>query len=315
MRNRVEPKISVVTIFLDGLPWLEEAIQSVLAQTDVDLEYILVDDGSSDGSSAIARSFAARFPDTVRYIDHPGHANRGMSASRNAGVAVANGEFLAFIDADDVWLPDKLSRQLGWFAKHSEIVMVCDSAIYWYSWGGGKDEPVLAGPVQDAVVLPPMALLETYPLGRGHAPCPSGILIRKSAYEEVGGFEASFTGPLQMYEDQAFFSKIYLDYAVLFTRDCGLLYRQHPASCVAENMRSGLYDQVRLHFLQWLGSRLGKHDTADRRVRRAWRRAMRPYRFPVLYTCSRRTHAFARIVAHTTIYRAFRVIRRLRIVS
>lgn len=282
-------KISVVTIFLNGLPWLQEAIDSVLAQTGLDLEYILVDDGSVDGSSELAQSYAARFPGTVRYIDHPGHLNRGMSASRNAGVAAATGEFLAFIDADDVWKPGKLSRQLNIFAQHPELAMVADSAIYWNSWDGGKDKCVLAGPIQNKIVSPPVALLETYPLGRAHAPCPSGTVIRRSAYEAVGGFEASFTGPLQMYEDQAFFSKLYLDYPVLFTRDCDLLYRQHPASCVAENVRSGRYDQVRLHFLRWLGVQLDRQEKIDPRVRAALHRAMLPYRYPLLYNLMRRS--------------------------
>ena len=297
MSNIQAGKISVVTIFLNGLPWLHEAIESVLAQTGVNFEYILVDDGSVDGSSELGKSYAAQFPGIVRYIDHPGHANRGMSASRNAGVAVAAGEYLAFIDADDIWKPGKLERQLSIFSRFPELAMVADSAIYWSSWNDGTDKTILAGHLQNQPVNSPDALLHTYPLGRAHAPCPSGILIRRSAYEAVGGFEASFTGPLQMYEDQAFLSKVYLRFPVLFADDCDLLYRQHPSSCVAENVRSGNYGQVRLHFLQWLGAYLELEGTNDPRIRAALRRALLPFRFPNLYAFLRQLIRLSRKVA------------------
>ena len=78
------PRVSVVTIFLDAARFLEEAIESVLAQTFDDWELILVDDGSSDDSTQIARGYADRWPRRIRYLEHPNHANLGMSASRNA---------------------------------------------------------------------------------------------------------------------------------------------------------------------------------------------------------------------------------------
>ena len=81
----VQPLVSVIMIFLNEERFIGEAIDSVFAQTYPKWELILVDDGSSDRSSEIARSIAARHPGQVRYIDHPGHSNLGMSASRNAG--------------------------------------------------------------------------------------------------------------------------------------------------------------------------------------------------------------------------------------
>src|SRR5206468_2884667 len=80
------PTVSVVVIFLNAERFLDEAIQSVMGQTYPHWELLLVDDGSTDGSSAIARGYTERQPNRVRYLEHPGHRNAGMSASRNLGL-------------------------------------------------------------------------------------------------------------------------------------------------------------------------------------------------------------------------------------
>src|SRR5215207_11709928 len=104
--------VSSVMIFLNAEKFIEEAIESVFAQTYDNSELLLVDDGSTDDSTQIALRYAERDPEKVRYLEHPGHRNRGMSASRNLGVSHAEGEYVAFLDADDVWLPYKLQRQV-----------------------------------------------------------------------------------------------------------------------------------------------------------------------------------------------------------
>src|SRR5205807_873118 len=82
-------------IFLNAERFLREAVESVFAQTYPHWELLLVDDGSTDRSGEIARRFAADRPDRVRYLEHPGHENRGMSASRNLGIRSARGELVA----------------------------------------------------------------------------------------------------------------------------------------------------------------------------------------------------------------------------
>ena len=79
-------KVSVIVIFLDAGKFITESIESVLAQTYANWELILVDDGSSDQSTSIAKDYARRFPDKILYFDHPGHKNLGKSTSRNLGV-------------------------------------------------------------------------------------------------------------------------------------------------------------------------------------------------------------------------------------
>ena len=127
--------------FLDGIRFLPEAIDSVVTQTYPEWELLLVDDGSTDGSSALARDYARGWPDRIRYLEHAGHANRGKSTSRNLGIAEARGELLAFLDADDIFLPDKLTRQVGLLREQADAVMVYGNTEYWVSWN--PDRPVL----------------------------------------------------------------------------------------------------------------------------------------------------------------------------
>src|SRR2546427_10186945 len=98
-----QPLVSVVIIFWNAERFLQEAFASVFAQTYPTWELLLVDDGSSDESTAIAQRYVEHHPGQVRYLEHPGHANRGMSASRNVGIRHARGPYIAFLDADDVW--------------------------------------------------------------------------------------------------------------------------------------------------------------------------------------------------------------------
>src|SRR5215213_10038849 len=83
------PRVSVISIFYNAEPFFAEAIDSVLGQDCDDFELILVDDGSTDSSSALALSHASRDSERIRYLEHPNHQNRGMSASRNRGLSEA----------------------------------------------------------------------------------------------------------------------------------------------------------------------------------------------------------------------------------
>ena len=105
------PLVSVVMIFLNEERFIEEAIETILAQSYPRWELLLVDDGSTDQSTAVARSYADRHKDNITYLSHPNNENRGMSASRNLGIRHSRGEFVAFLDADDVWFSYTLARQ------------------------------------------------------------------------------------------------------------------------------------------------------------------------------------------------------------
>ncbi|MEI6331191.1 MAG: glycosyltransferase family A protein [Pseudanabaena sp. ELA645] len=108
-----QPLVSVIIPVYNREKFLAEAIDSVLAQTYRPIEIIVIDDGSTDKSGEIARSYAE-----TKYIYQD---NQGVSVARNIGVDAAQGEFLAFLDSDDMWLPNKLETQINYMLKHPEV--------------------------------------------------------------------------------------------------------------------------------------------------------------------------------------------------
>src|SRR4051812_19789675 len=132
MATAEAPLVSVITPFYEAAPFIEHAIASVGGQTYSNWELILVDDGSGDGGSEIARAATNSVAD-IHYLEHPGHAHRGVSASRNAGAAVARGDLIALLDADDLFLPTKLERQVAALQAHPAAGMVIANTLFWHS--------------------------------------------------------------------------------------------------------------------------------------------------------------------------------------
>ncbi|WP_144427427.1 glycosyltransferase family 2 protein [Nostoc piscinale] len=136
-----KPLVSCIVIFFNaGEKFFIEAIESVFAQTYDNWELLLVDDGSTDGSSVIALQYAEKYLEKVRYLQHEHHQNRGMSATRNLGIRNAKGEYIAFLDADDVWLPQKLEQQLAIMESNPQAKVVFGSTQFWYSWTGNPKD-------------------------------------------------------------------------------------------------------------------------------------------------------------------------------
>lgn len=284
------PLVSVIIICFNGADFLREAVDSVLAQIYVNWELLIVDDGSRDGSSEIARSYVARDPSRIFYLEHEGHNNRGMSASRNLGILHAKGEYLAFLDADDYWLPDKLKTHVGIMDSHPVVGMLYGTAKYWFSWTGRAEDrerdsvPELRAR-QETLFNPP-ALLPLLLNGKAEVPCTCSVLVRRDAAQRVGGFEESFRG---MYEDQAFYAKVCLSVPVLATSDCLAWYRQHPKSHSAEIARSGEWISTQYAFLQWLEIYCAKTHMTDATViqtlrRKLWLNKQARSRFPAIVT-------------------------------
>lgn len=285
------PKVSVIVTFFNAERFIREAIQSVFAQTYGNWELLLVDDGSTDASTSIAREFTDGWSRQVHYLEHPGHANRGASASRNLGIHAADGEYIALLDSDDVWLPQKLEQQVAILQSQPKAAMVYGRTCYWHSWTG-KPEDVdknfipEPGVPPDTLVDPPNSLPVLYPLGTGSAPCPSDLLVRRQAVETIGGFEEEFRGSRQLYDDQTFLVKMYLNAPVFAAGASWTMYRVHDDSCCAVAVREGLYLSLRLEFLRWLNGYLSKQGVTDARIRTALNRALWPYRHPILHRLS-----------------------------
>ena len=129
---------------------------------------ISIDDGSSDESTGVAKRCAEEYPGRSDDFEHPQHRNRGVCFSRNLGVKQATGEYVALLDADDVWLPRKLERQLAILPAHPAAGLVFGVSQYWVSWTGEPDRndsmPAL-GIEPDTLFKPPSFLFLSIPFG------------------------------------------------------------------------------------------------------------------------------------------------------
>lgn len=253
-------RVSVVLPFLNAERFLRESVESVLAQTYPDWELVLVDDGSTDGSTAMALDYARRHPERVRYVEHPGHENRGISAARNLGVRHARGEFVAELDADDVWLPGKLAHHVPLLEANPDVGMLYGNSLFWYSWSGDPTDAVRDSlPVMRA--QPPSGadardLLLRQLNGDDASPCPCAVLLRKSVVERVGGSEEAFRGT---HEDLALYAKLMLAAPVLVVDGWWDRYRCYSGastsvSAIAHQDRT-LGDTHR-RYLEWLAAYL-----------------------------------------------------------
>jgi glycosyltransferase involved in cell wall biosynthesis len=166
--------VTVVIPTRDRRAFVLEAIASVLAQRDVVPEVIVVDDGSGDDTRAALEPFAGR----IRYI---GQEARGVSAARNTGARLAAGEWLAFLDSDDLWKPNKLARQLEFHARHPEL-LVSQTEEIWIR-GGVRVNPCRhhRKPAGDIFT----ASLERCLVS------PSAVLMRRDLFLAAGGFDES----------------------------------------------------------------------------------------------------------------------------
>jgi glycosyltransferase involved in cell wall biosynthesis len=287
-RSMHAPRVTAIIIFLDPGAYIEEAIESVLGQTFDDWELILVDDGSKDESPAIAARHAGERPDRITVLRHPGGENKGMSASRNLGLEHARGELVAFLDADDIWLPEKLERQVAILDAHPEAGMVFGPTTYWHSWSEtlapeGRDRHSRIPPEPGRLLQPP-ELLECILAGQSHSPATCAALLRLDAVRRVRGFETPFR---DMYEDQVFFAKIALHERIWLMPDSLDRYRQHHDSSVFVAQRTTDYAARRPNrrhadYLAWLERYMVSHGFEGTNVWRLLRKGSWGYRHPVL---------------------------------
>jgi glycosyltransferase involved in cell wall biosynthesis len=172
------PAVSVITPAYNVAPYIAQTIESVLSQTFSDLELIVVDDGSSDGTLDIASEYARRDA-RVQLLRQP---NRGISAARNRALSVASGSHVAILDGDDLWLPGYLECQTAILAEHPEIDVVTGNA--WFlggpldgqparPWPDRRDPPALGAMLADETAVFIMSV------------------IRRRVCEIVGGFDES----------------------------------------------------------------------------------------------------------------------------
>ncbi len=215
--SAVPPLVSILIPCYNAAPWLAATLESALAQTHRNHEIIVVDDGSTDGSLATARQFEPR---GVRVISQ---ANRGASAARNAGLRAARGDFIQFLDADDLLAPDKIERQLAVLLLHPNHLASC-------RWGRFTTDPAAAEFLDDDLIrdFPPVdfLILHTRDARMIH---PAAWLIPRAIAERAGPWDER----LSLNDDGEYFARVILGAA-------GIVCVPHATTYY----RSGLHDSL-----------------------------------------------------------------------
>ncbi len=172
--NRMEGKTQVsVIIPTYNRGWtIGEAVDSVLAQDYRDFELIIVDDGSTDNTSEVLDAYRG----TIKIFRQ---TNKGVSAARNRGIAEASGKFIAFLDSDDLWLPQKLSRQVEFFNTTPDA-LICQTEEVWIRSGVRVNPKKRHQKPSGMIFEPSLALCLV---------SPSAVMIRRSLLEIVGNFD------------------------------------------------------------------------------------------------------------------------------
>ena len=161
------PLISVIITCFNREEYIREAIDSVLCQSLENCEIIVIDDGSTDNSAEIIRTYGNR----LRYFHQN---NKGASCAKNAGIELARGEYISFLDSDDAWTPDKLHLQMNHFKASSGIDILHGYARQFVNPGLSPEE-------RSQLYCP----AEPMP-----APTSGTMLLKKATFERVGDFRA-----------------------------------------------------------------------------------------------------------------------------
>lgn len=216
-------KISIIIPTYNAAKYLQQAINSALAQTYSKREIIIVDDGSTDSTSQIL----AEYGSAIRVVHQ---ANQGSAAACNAGVAVAQGEYIAFLDADDVWLPEKLARQIEYCGNiaisHTDSICFGDalpSEIRRSSF-----EPPYSGRVLKELLIRNFITKST-------------VLMHRQLFLDLGGFDPSYIAV----EDWPFFLKVCAEHDLGYLPEAVVRYRVHKKSKSMEG-RKTLADHLRI---------------------------------------------------------------------
>jgi hypothetical protein len=246
-RRAITPAVSVAMSVYNGAAYLGPAIESVLAQTFGDFEFLVLDDGSVDASRAIAEGYAARDA-RVRVISRP---NRGLVASLNQLFAEARAPLVARFDADDICAPDRFERQLAFLADHPDHGLIGSATRYIDTAGKPAANPPIVRPLTHADFL---ANLEGGPLL-----CHSAVLVRRDLVREAGGYRPAYRHA----EDYDLWLRLSRTTRIANLPECLLDYRISPDQVSSRHM----IEQAQNAAIAWLVHRAvteGEADPTDR---------------------------------------------------
>lgn len=210
----MKPLISVIIPAYNKGDIIKETIDSALAQTYSNIEVILVDDGSTDNTAVVVKSIK---DERLRYYYQP---NSGLPAKpRNKGVELSTGEYVAFLDHDDLWMKDKLEKQMSIIEKDPKIALVSTNAYYILNENKTNTsfiQGLRSGYFNDKDFLPEIYVIL------------STTLVRKSAFLNMGGFNES--SDLKAIEDYDLWLRIYPKHACYYLSECLIYYRKYSTS-------------------------------------------------------------------------------------
>ena len=223
------PLVSVITPVYNGSLYLDHAVRSVKAQTFEDWELLLIDDGSADGSFEKMEKWAET-DSRIKVLHHPGHVNKGVSSTRNLGIQHARGKYVALLDCDDEWLPDKMEKQVQILEEYPDIVLTYCKAVTIDREGIELDKSAhdinfpkicgsgIAGKTGNVVDL---MIRDTLWM-----PCLT-VTIRADVLKKTGGFDETLSYQV---DDHLLFTLIANEGPVYFIDKVLAKYRIHPTS-------------------------------------------------------------------------------------
>jgi glycosyltransferase involved in cell wall biosynthesis len=212
------PKVSIVIPAYNAMTYLPDTLASVFDQTFSDFEVLLVDDGSTDS----LQTWVAQTVCDPRF-KLISQLNQGLSAARNTGITHSQSEYIAFLDADDLWHPTKLAKQVQWLEAHPTVGLIYTLTALLDSVGNPTGR-VLGTEIAGNVL--------SQMLQRNIIDCPSSVLVRRQCFERVGLFDRT----LRAVEDWDMWIRIAAVYPLAVTGIPLVYYRQHPSN-MSKNWR------------------------------------------------------------------------------
>ncbi len=266
LTNGPAPLVSVVIIVYNGEAYVGTAIESVLAQSFADFELIVVDDGSTDGTRAVVARYEALDP-RVRVVHR---TNGGLSAARNSGITASQGTWLAFLDCDDWWTPEKLERQVSALRAAPDLRWIYSAARIVDETGAPVSEvpAVHQGDVFDAMIF-----------GNVVAGSASSVMIHRQAMQSAGYFDES----CRFAEDWECWVRLAAHYPIgaVPNVDVFLLHRRGSHSKRVLALRDAtlkiLSRNLRLRSVSW-GARRAAHARIHYTAAINWAETGRPWR-------------------------------------
>ncbi len=211
------PKFSVVIPAYNSGKYLSEAIESVLSQTFQDWELLIVDDGSTDNTKNIIEGYTKRYPQKVKYFYQK---NAGTSAARNRGIKAAKGEWIAFLDADDIWLSGKLELHMACFSECPEADLFYTNATM-VKYDKSRKWPYIH---EKEFNFKPSEMYVRI-LIRNFIPF-SSVVVQKSVLEAVGGFDEA----IRFCEDTDLLLRLAKKCVFRYINSIQMIYRVSPGS-------------------------------------------------------------------------------------